>query len=172
MPTKSKEADKLAEVRPIPWKSTPSGSHSSPLSRRALLRQILEVGAVCVSSARTDLCRGCRETGIPTATIKTPTLARYNYRPSHAIKPGFAGVISSPSLRHDDVPKKCRNHFPSLSYWLSRSSRLPLRRRNRMLLRFPIRFSFHQYPVGSLRQMPSQSRAIIQYSMGHEQCSV
>lgn len=34
-----------------------------------LSRQILEVGAVCVSSARTDLCGGCRVTGIPTAAL-------------------------------------------------------------------------------------------------------
>ena len=30
---------------------------------------ILKAGAVCGSSARTDLCGGCRVTGIPTATI-------------------------------------------------------------------------------------------------------
>ena len=29
------------------------------------------------------------------------------------IRAGFAGVISSPSVRHDNVPKGCRNHYPS-----------------------------------------------------------
>jgi hypothetical protein len=58
-------------------------------------------------------------------------------------------------LRHDDVPKRCRNHLSSLQERLSRSSRLPLRGRNRMLFRFPIRFSLCQDPIGSLRQMPS-----------------
>ncbi len=35
---------------------------------------ILKAGAVCGSSARTDLCGGCRVTGIPTATYN---LARH-----------------------------------------------------------------------------------------------
>ena len=35
----------------------------------AVWRQILKVGAVCISSARTDLRRGCRVTGIPTVTV-------------------------------------------------------------------------------------------------------
>ncbi len=30
---------------------------------------LLEAGAVCGSSARTDLCGGCQVTGIPTATL-------------------------------------------------------------------------------------------------------
>ena len=38
---------------------------------------------------------------------------------------------------------------------LSRSSRLPLRGRNRLLSRFPVRFLLGQYPVGGLRKMPS-----------------
>ena len=41
----------------------------SSLSGGTLLRQILSVGAVCVSSARTDLCGGYQVTGIPTATV-------------------------------------------------------------------------------------------------------
>jgi len=40
----------------------------TPLPSGAVLRQTSEIGAVCVSSARTDLCGGCRATGIPTAT--------------------------------------------------------------------------------------------------------
>lgn len=37
------------------------------MARRADGRQIPEVGAVCLNWARTDLCGGCRVTGIPTA---------------------------------------------------------------------------------------------------------
>ena len=43
---------------------------TTPLSRGALLRQIPKVGAVCGNSARTDLCGGRRETGVPTVTDK------------------------------------------------------------------------------------------------------
>src|SRR5262249_24007644 len=39
----------------------------SPLAPPALRRQIPEVGAVCGSSARTDLCGGRSVTGVPTA---------------------------------------------------------------------------------------------------------
>jgi hypothetical protein len=35
--------------------------------KRALRRQISEVGAVCSNPARTDLCGGRRVTGVPTA---------------------------------------------------------------------------------------------------------
>ncbi len=38
------------------------------LCRGALLRHIPKVGAVCGNSARTDLCGGRRETGVPIAT--------------------------------------------------------------------------------------------------------
>ena len=37
-------------------------------SESTSLRYIPEVGAQCISSARWDLCGGCRVTGIPTAT--------------------------------------------------------------------------------------------------------
>ncbi len=40
----------------------------TPLSFGAVLRQTSEIRAVCVRSACTDLCGGCRVTGIPTAT--------------------------------------------------------------------------------------------------------
>ncbi len=39
----------------------------SSLARRAPGRQTPKVGAVCLNRARTDLCGGCRATGIPTA---------------------------------------------------------------------------------------------------------
>ena len=50
--------------RPVP---APTQS-SAPLPSGAVSRHASEIGAVCVSSARTDLCGGCRVTGIPTAT--------------------------------------------------------------------------------------------------------
>src|SRR5277367_46199 len=40
-------------------------------SERALRRHSSEVGAVCSNPARTDLCGGRRETGVPTATKDT-----------------------------------------------------------------------------------------------------
>jgi hypothetical protein len=40
---------------------------NSPVARRADGLQIPGVGAVCLNWARTDLCGGCRVTGIPTA---------------------------------------------------------------------------------------------------------
>ena len=42
------------------------------------LRYTPEVGARCVSSARRDLCGGCRVTGIPTATQYLNTFAIRN----------------------------------------------------------------------------------------------
>ncbi len=39
------------------------------MARAAVWRQILEVGAVCASSASTDLRRGWRVTAIPTVTL-------------------------------------------------------------------------------------------------------
>jgi len=53
------------------------------------LRQISEIRAVCVRSACTDLCGGCRVTGIPTATgglsgRRFPQLARRPERPPQA----------------------------------------------------------------------------------------
>lgn len=39
------------------------------LSERTILRQKLKVGAVSDNTRRTDLCGGCRVTGIPTAII-------------------------------------------------------------------------------------------------------
>ena len=41
-------------------------------------------------------------------------LLQIQYGSPHIVT-GFAGLISSPSSRHDDVPKGCRNHFSSLS---------------------------------------------------------
>jgi hypothetical protein len=38
------------------------------LASGAVCRQAFEVRTVCVSSASTGLCGGCRVTGIPTAT--------------------------------------------------------------------------------------------------------
>lgn len=46
---------------------------ASSLARRAVWRQTPKVGAVCLNWARTDLCRGCRATSIPTAIANTRT---------------------------------------------------------------------------------------------------
>lgn len=47
----------------------------------------------------------------------------------------FVGIISSPSSRHDNVPKRCRNQSSSLKE-LMIFPRLPLRGRNRAFLWF------------------------------------
>ncbi len=59
----------LEEAEPTvgPLDSVPS--RSAPLPDGTFLRYSSEVGAVCVRSARTDLCGGCRVTGIPTAIV-------------------------------------------------------------------------------------------------------
>src|SRR5438105_3629003 len=46
----------------------PRGHDPTPLAACPVCRQVFKVRTVCVSSASTDLCRGCRATGIPTAT--------------------------------------------------------------------------------------------------------
>ena len=65
--SQSEGAQVLEEAEPTvgPLDSVPS--RSAPLSDGTFLRYSSEVGAVCVRSARTDLCGGCRVTGIPTA---------------------------------------------------------------------------------------------------------
>jgi hypothetical protein len=45
-----------------------SSTYTAPISESTSLRYKPELGARCVSSARRDLCGGCRVTGIPTAT--------------------------------------------------------------------------------------------------------
>jgi hypothetical protein len=67
--TDTKKTTELDEVREVFGTYAAKVSGNTSLSKSTLLRQILKVGAVCVSSARTDLCRGCQVTGIPTATI-------------------------------------------------------------------------------------------------------
>ena len=66
---KPKKTTELDEVREVFGSYAAKVSGNASLSKSTLLRQILKVGAVCVSSARTDLCRGCQVTGIPTATV-------------------------------------------------------------------------------------------------------
>ena len=51
-----------------PQPSDPGGRDPASVSRGALCVQPSQVRTVCVRSARTDLCGGCRATGIPTAT--------------------------------------------------------------------------------------------------------
>jgi hypothetical protein len=58
--THGPDADRDTRVPVSPWGA---GSRVSAASR-----QVSEIRAVCVSSACTDLCGGCRVTGIPTAT--------------------------------------------------------------------------------------------------------
>ena len=60
--THGPDADRDTRVPVSPWGA---GSRVSAASR-----QVSEIRAVCVSSACTDLCGGCRVTGIPTATRK------------------------------------------------------------------------------------------------------
>src|ERR1035437_8409002 len=50
------------------WCIDPPSRGSTPVAEWAVCRQISEVRTVCVRSASTDLCGGCRVTGIPTAT--------------------------------------------------------------------------------------------------------
>lgn len=56
-----------------------------------------KVGAVCGSSARTDLCGGCRVTGIPTATIKKTQLDfPHHLPPSESLSKSAVQLSSAP----------------------------------------------------------------------------
>ena len=72
--THGPDADRDTRVPVSPWGA---GSRVSAASR-----QVSEIRAVCVSSACTDLCGGCRVTGIPTATRSGSIL--------RALAPGLA----------------------------------------------------------------------------------
>ena len=48
---------------------SPSTAHPSSLAQRTLRRQTPEVGAECLSWARSDLCGGRGVTRVPTAII-------------------------------------------------------------------------------------------------------
>jgi len=74
------------------------------------------LGAVCVSSARTDLCRKCRVTGIPTAIEMIITdqqmtefagkrllLNTYNYRSNCCLHPGIRRRRHSTTLAPQDA---------------------------------------------------------------------
>ena len=66
--SESTQHDQLETFWPVAKTKFDQSTHCAFLSRNAFSRQILEVGAVCVSSARTDLHGGCRVTGISTVT--------------------------------------------------------------------------------------------------------
>ena len=54
----------------IAWPNNGSHSRVSCIRfRNSVCALLPEAGAQCGSSARWDLCGGCRETGIPTATL-------------------------------------------------------------------------------------------------------
>ncbi len=71
-----------------------SPSRSASLSNGPLLRYSSEVGAVCVSSASTDLCGGRRVTGVPTAI---PSRSRLCSPPS--IAPWVGALLTSRRTR-------------------------------------------------------------------------
>ena len=64
--------------------------------RSLLLRSKSERGAVCVRSASTDLCGGCRATGIPTA-IHVENLQQ------GSLRTGFSGAQTAPGLASADA---------------------------------------------------------------------
>jgi hypothetical protein len=66
----------------------------------------------------------------------------------------FVGFISSPSSRHDNVPKRCRNQSSSFKE-LMRFPRLPLRGRNRALFWFVVFLLPLQHPVCRFRKVSS-----------------
>src|ERR1035437_3080265 len=64
------------------WCIDPPSRGSTPVAEWAVCRQISEVRTVCVTSASTDLCGGCRVTGIPTATHQIIATRVRNSEPS------------------------------------------------------------------------------------------
>jgi hypothetical protein len=58
---------------------SPEAPCSASLAERAVCRQTPEVGAVCGNSARTDLCGGRPEMGVPTANTETTPLTRLRF---------------------------------------------------------------------------------------------
>ena len=74
-PTQSNASAFLESTTAPPCPLAAAAPYSSPFPSRAVRRHASEVGAVCVSSARTDLCGGCGATRIPTATTRLPAVS-------------------------------------------------------------------------------------------------
>src|ERR1035437_74498 len=88
------------------WCIDPPSRGSTPVAEWAVCRQISEVRTVCVRSASTDLCGGCRVTGIPTAT-RSPawfrSLANSNPNRERRPKIGLAKSALACAAKHRRV---------------------------------------------------------------------
>ena len=90
-------ADSAAVKEPAgPWNKSWDGSGASFRTSKLCVRILTfalrgntsKVRTVCVRSARTDLCGGCRATGIPTATGGSPDPPEGELSsPAHRLKP-------------------------------------------------------------------------------------
>ena len=68
-------------------------SCASSLAGGSYGRQIPEVGAVCLNWARTDLCGGCRATGIPTAIVNRPVPRKAGVADAKRLSSGFHAAM-------------------------------------------------------------------------------
>ena len=110
---KSKESLDVGTISGAARRLAAASRDPATVARRAVCGQASEVGTVCVRSASTGLCGGCRATGIPTATG------------------GLSGRLSGrlcvviPTLRELGTRKSIRSRTEDLAAWEAAAGRGP-----------------------------------------------
>jgi hypothetical protein len=84
-----------------------SGTGNSIPGPNSALLSLTEVGAVCVSSARTDLCGGPLARAVPTATRKSKQASSANGHPMNVFRFSISHFESSKERKRPILLKLC-----------------------------------------------------------------